>query len=211
VTGETGFALVPLDCPTCGAAVDAEGEDVVYYCVACRNGYSFEEEARALAPLDVAFVSAPEVAARRYAPFWVLEATVEIEQRRASGGRPVEWLNRFFDGLTGHEEQPRKGRGHFIVPAFSTSLESTLELTREYTRAFPKLGEKVGEKLTGGCYGVVDARKLTHFAVIASEVEKRDTLMQLQYQIEFGTFRLLGAPLVEKGDGWVDGLFGISV
>ena len=205
------FELVPLDCPTCGAAVDAEGEDVVYYCVACRNGYSFNEEERTLEPLEVAFVSAPQVAAERYAPFWVLQATVEILERRASGGRPVEWLNSFFTGLAGSDERSRKGRGNFVVPAFNCSLESTLELTRSYTRAFPDLGEKLGEKLTGGRYGVGDARKLTHFAVIASEVDKRDTLKQLQYRIEFGSVRLLGVPLVRKDDIWRDGLFGLPV
>ena len=53
--------------------------------------------------------------------------------------------------------------------------------------------------------------KLTHFAVIASEVDKRDTLKQLRYQIDFGSWRLLGVPLVSRGDGWADALFGITV
>jgi len=211
VTGRAEFELVPLDCPTCGAAVDAEGEDVVYYCVACRNGYGFDDEKRSLVPLEVAFVSAPQVAAERHAPFWVLEATVEILQRQTSGGRPVEWLNRFFSGSAGDGDRARKGRGSFVVPAFDTSLDSTLELTRKYTRAFPELGEKLGEKLTGGCYGIGDARKLTHFAVIASEVDKRDTVKQLQYRIEFGSVRLLGVPLVRKDNTWVDGLFETSI
>ena len=211
MSSQSDFELVPLDCPTCGAAVEAQGEDVVYYCVGCRNGYSFNEENRALDPLDVAFVSASNVAAERYAPFWVLEATVEIRQRTSSGGRPAAWLNQFFSGLSGQEAGPRKGRGRFAIPAFDTSLESTLELARRYTQALPELGEKLGEKLTGGCYGITDAQKLTRLAVVASEVEKRDTLTQLEYEIEFGSYRLVGVPLVSKGTGWVDGIFGIAV
>lgn len=205
------FRLVPLDCPTCGASVQAEGADVVYYCVACRNGYSFDDEAQALAPLDVAFIVAPQVAARKYAPFWALEATVVISERRAAGARPAEWLSRFFSSGGGETGDSRGGRGVFVVPAFHTNLASTLELTRSYTRAFPGLGEKLGEKLTGGCYGADDARKLTHFAVIAAEVDKRDTLQQLRYQIEFGDVRLIGVPLVLDGKIWKDGLFGITV
>jgi len=37
------FALVALDCPSCGAGIRADGQDVVYYCTACRNGYRFEQ------------------------------------------------------------------------------------------------------------------------------------------------------------------------
>jgi len=205
------FRLVPLDCPTCGASVAADDIDVVYYCVACRNGYVFDEVALGLAPVEVAFVSAPHVAAQRHAPFWALDATVSIGERRASGGRPAEWLSRFFSGGSGDGSGGRSGKGTFVVPAFHTRLESTLELTRKYTAAFPGLGEKLGEKLVGGCYGVDDARTLTHFAVIAAEVEQRDLLQQLDYEISFGDFRLLGAPLVSDGDGWKDGLFGIPI
>ena len=69
-----GYELVPLDCPSCGAAVKADGEDVVYYCTACRNGYRFDLEAKALSPMEVAFVSLPNVSVELYRPFWLLPA-----------------------------------------------------------------------------------------------------------------------------------------
>lgn len=205
------FELVPLDCPSCGASVEADAEDVVFYCVACRNGYRFDHTARGLEPLDVAFVSAPNVAARKYAPFWALEARVIIDERRSGGVDPAEWLTRFFSGGSPAAESGQGGQGTFVVPAFHTSLEATLELTRRYTAAFPALGEKLGERLTGGCYGIEDARKLTHFAVIAAEVERRDVLQQLRYRIEFGSSRLLGVPLVTTDGVWQDGLFGVAI
>jgi hypothetical protein len=205
------FELVPLDCPQCGASVDAEAEDVVFYCVACRNGYRFDEEFRRLEKLEVAFVSAPHVAARRYAPFWALEARVVIEQRTSAGVDPVKWLARFFSAGDSVGEEHSQGTGTFIVPAFDIPLATTLALTRRYTAAVPQLGERMGERLTGGRYGIDDARKLAHFAVIAAEVEKRDTLRYLHYRIEFGSSRLLGAPLVMDGEVWKDGLFGLEV
>lgn len=205
------FELVPLDCPQCGASLDADSEDVVFYCVACRSGYRFDEESRRLQRLEVAFVAASHVAARRYAPFWALDARVRIEQRTAGGVDPVQWLTRFFSADDSPAEAHSQGKGTFIVPAFDAALDATLELTRRYTAALPQLGERLGEKLTGGCYGVGDARKLAHFAVIAAEVEKRDTLRHLRYRIDFGDSRLLGIPLVMEGETWKDGLFGIEV
>ena len=65
----TGFELLPLDCPSCGSTVTADGGDVVYYCVSCRNGYRIDEERRGLAPLEVSFVAAAHVPAERYLPF----------------------------------------------------------------------------------------------------------------------------------------------
>jgi predicted RNA-binding Zn-ribbon protein involved in translation (DUF1610 family) len=49
-----GFALVPLDCPSCGAGLAAEADDVVFYCTACYSGYISRPEAArpATSPAD---------------------------------------------------------------------------------------------------------------------------------------------------------------
>ena len=67
------------------------------------------------------------------------------------------------------------------MPAFHAPLPSVATLVRRYTEKLPELGEKLGERLLGGRYGVLDAKKLAHYALIASEVEKPDTLKQLRY------------------------------
>jgi hypothetical protein len=201
-----GFRLVPLDCPTCGAAVAAEGDDVVYYCTACRNGYRFDGEKRALEPIEVSFVAAPDRVVEGYRPFWVLPATIRIHDRQASGGSFRGLLGRFFGGA----EDRRPGEGTFVVPAFDLSLEAALELTRRYSHRLPELDERLGERLTGGRYGAADARKIAHFALLASEVDKPDTLSDLRYEIEFGAGRLLGVPFVRRGEGWADALFGVA-
>ncbi len=202
-----GYELVPLDCPSCGAAVQAEGEDVVYYCTACRNGYRFDLDDKALVPMEVAFVSLPNVAVELYRPFWLLPATIEVLERDAAGGG-FRGLMGFF--LGGGDDQRSGGQGTFAVPAFHAPLRTVAALARRYTEKLPELGERLGERLTGGRYGVLDAKKLAHYALIASEVEKPDLLKKLRYTIAFGEPRLLGAPFVRRDGKVVDALFGIE-
>lgn len=204
------FELLPLDCPSCGSSVRAAGGDVVYYCVSCRNGYRFDDERRGLEPVEVAFVVAPQVAAERYLPFWHLPARIEIHRRKGTGGGFGGLIKTFaavFSGPPG----PASAEGAFVVPAFQAPLAAVTELARRYTTAVPSLGEKLGERLVGGRYGVEDARKLAHFALIATEVDKPDTLKELDYRLEFGPGRLLGVPFERAGDGWRDALHGIEI
>lgn len=206
----SGFRLAPLECPTCGAAVAADGEDVVYYCTACRNGYRFEERTEALAPVEVSFVSVPDKQVLVYLPFWLLPARVEIRERRASGGS-LSGLLSFFTGATGSPTSSG-GDGTFAVPAFAGPLERATALTQRYTSQLPELGERLGERLTGGCYHPEDAHKLAHYALIDTEVAKGDTLQKLDYSIEFGEPRLLGVPFVKGArDLIADAVFNIML
>lgn len=202
-----GLGLVPLDCPTCGAALAASGEDVVFYCTACRNGYRYQNERPHLALLEVQFVAASNIAAERYLPFWVLEAEVEVRNRRAGRNMP-RLIQAFFSGGSGGAPD---GDGRFVVPAFRADLDATTDLTRRYTQALPELNERLGEKLTGGCFGVDDAKKLAHFALIAGEVDKLDTLKTLEYSIRFGGARLLGVPFARDEHGLKDAVYGIRI
>ena len=203
----SGFDLVPLDCPSCGAALAAAGEDVVFYCTACRNGYRYESEAPHLAPVEVRFVAAANVAVEKYLPFWLLEAQVEIRGR--SGGSLPSLISAFFG--RGGDSREGAGAGTFVVPAFQADLDATVQLARRYTRDFPRLDKLLGEQLTGGCFDVEDAKKLAHFSVIAGEVDKAGVLRSLDYSIEFGEARLLGVPFARDGDAWKDALYGIRI
>ena len=199
------FSLIPLDCPSCGAAVAAEGEDVVYYCTACRNGYVFDEGV--LERTEVAFVAAPNLVAEAYRPFWLVPAKVEILHRDARGGG-FSGLLAFF---TGDERESAGGRGTFAIPAFHAPLPTVTALVRAYTRELPELVEKLGERLIGGRYGIEDAHKLARYALLESEIGQPDTLVNLEYEMTFGEPRLLGVPFRMDGDSWVDSIFGIRV
>ncbi len=207
----TGAALrlVPLDCPTCGAALAADGEDVVYYCTACRNGYLFATATATLEPVEVGFVATADRAAERYLPFWVLPAEIAISGREVVGGRFSGLMAQFLGGGSG--QGASAGRGRFAIPAFAADLDGVLELAKRYTRTLPELGERLGERLTGGRYGPREAEKLAHFALIAGEVEKPDTLRRLAYEIRFGEPRLLGVGFSRDGERWRDVLYGVGV
>ena len=208
MTADFDFKLVPLDCPTCGAGLRAHGEDVVYYCTACRNGYRLEPSDWSLRRIEVAFVSAPHLQVQEYRPFWLLPARIHIAQRQASGGGFTGLLRSFLGNA---QEDGSEGEGTFAVPAFQAPLEAVTRLVRSYTQALPELQEKLGEHLLGGCYGQHDAEKLAHFALIATEVDKPDTLQKLEYEIEFGEPRLLGVPFYSQGGTTKDAIFGIEV
>ncbi len=144
-----------------------------------------------------------------YKPFWLVSARVSIEERMAGGGA-FSGLMSFFLGDRSDSRAPA-GEGIFVLPAFPAPLAAVTELTRRYTEAVPELGERLGERLLGGCYDEADAHKLGHFVLIASEVDKPDTLQNLHYDIEFGDSRLLGVPFIRKGETLTDALFGIRI
>ncbi len=191
----SGLTLRPLDCPSCGAGLAAEGEDVVFYCTACRNGFVFERQSGALRPLEVSFVALQGKQASRYLPFWVLPAEVRITDRSGKGPAP----SRLLDG----------SRGAFVVPAFSTSLARSTALTARYTRELPRLGERLGERLTGGALRVEDARTLARFALVEAEVKAPDVLTGLAFDVDFGEPRLLGVPFIGPSGQQADAFFGL--
>jgi hypothetical protein len=226
--------LLRLACPQCGSQIAAEGEDVVYYCVSCRSGFVLDPQAAAgLAPVEVAFVTAPAAAAGRWLPFWALPARITLHEREGSRG--------LLDGIAallgGGDGSGAGGttEGTFAIPAFAAPLAELTALAARYTQALPKLGarpagrgtdgapsidsdtarrsprlgERLGERLTGGRLTVADAEKLAHFVLIAAEAGKPDTLKDLRYTLAFGPPRLLGVPFVRQGESWVDAHFGL--
>lgn len=202
------FSLLPLDCSACGAAMAADGLDVVFFCSACRNGYRFEPTTGGLIPLDVEFVVRPDLEVDEYKPFWLIPAEVQIQGRAAKTGGFSGILGRIFgDGTPAN----RTAATVFAVPAFKLEISRAVELTRRYTADLPQERTGLGERLVGGCFDVEDAHKIVHYAVIATEVDRPDLLTQLRYRIDFGEPRLLGVPFANESGMRRDARFHIVV
>jgi len=203
-----GFSLVPLECVTCGAPMGAEGMDVVFYCSACRSGYRFDKGSRGLVPVEVTFVSRPDLAVDLYKPFWLIPAEVRILDREAEGRGFSGLLSRFFDS---GEVAGDIGSGSFAIPAFDLEIDRRIELSRRYTNELPAIEQKLGERLVGGCYDLEDAKKIAHYGIIATEVDKPDLLKNIRYEVQFGESRLLGVPFVEQAGAVKDAFFHIVI
>jgi predicted RNA-binding Zn-ribbon protein involved in translation (DUF1610 family) len=192
----SGYRLVSLSCPSCGAPIAAESQDEVFYCTACRNGYVFDLAEQRLRPVEVSFVLAPERPVERYLPFWAIPARTRLLQHSQ---RPTEQGPSIFAAEA----------GTFVIPAYATPIEHARELALRYTREFPRLGERLGERLTGGRFGVVDAQKLAEVVLVYAEAQGSGTLTELRYEIQFGPARLLGVPFVGEPGSYADAHFGL--
>lgn len=198
------FELVPLDCPSCGESLQAEGLDVVFYCTACRNGYRFDGVLGRLESIEVEFLIRTDIADPTYKPFWVLPVDIEVPFRDAD--------SEIFQGLLEFLVGPsHSGRGavssELAVPAFRVGISRAVELCRRYSAELPQSRTKLGEKLTGGIFDVEDARKIAHHAILVGEVEKPGVLRDIEIRAQFGTPRLLGVPFVEQGGSIKDAYF----
>ncbi len=201
-----GYRLIPLSCPACGAPLQADADDVVYYCTACKNGHLLERATGELRPVAVSFLAAPGKAIARRLPFWLLPAKVELLERATEGG------GGFMQLFGAASSSPQRLEVSFAVPAFPTPLSAAVELAKRYTAQLSPgagEGELLGEALTGGALRVEDARKWAEFALVASELSKPDLLTQLRYRIAFGEARLLGVPFVGTAGALRDAFFGL--
>lgn len=202
------FSLVPLQCAACGAGLEAEGMDIAFFCSACRNAFRFDPESSQMIPLRVDFVSVSDVEGVVFKPFWAIPAEVHIEGRVANPSGFLGILGSFLErGGSGIG----MARAVFAVPAFKLDIRRAIELSRRYTAEPPEIGERLGKRLVGGCFDIDDAQKIVHYAVIATEVEKRDVLTDLKYRIDFAEPRLLAVPFVSEAGVLKDARFHLVV
>jgi uncharacterized protein YbaR (Trm112 family) len=215
-----GLTLLALRCPSCGAGLEAESEDVVFYCAACRNGYRASDTEPVLEPVEVTFLVAPTVAVVEYRPFWRLDATADVLERRTGGAGASDLglgssIQQFLASPTVRAggSQPLR----FLVPAYRTPLPNARELALRYSGLAEEPGQKLAERLTGASLPVEDARKFAEFLFLLREAQAAEVLAGLRYALEFTeSHTLVGVPFTRRGVGgnWsqgslVDARFGL--
>ena len=106
--------LVSLDCPSCGSALHGEGLDTIFFCEHCGDAATLDEDGLHLVE-SAALMPAAGRSAREWRPAWLIEADVEVSDRRVNRGRHGgDWRERRI----------------FTVPAFEIALDDLTRLSR---------------------------------------------------------------------------------
>jgi hypothetical protein len=203
------WSLIALRCPTCGAGLEPESEDVVFYCGACKKGYRAADTEPVLESVEVTFLVAPTVAVAEYRPFWRLDATVDILERQVGSG--ISGVTGDGPGLGGFIQRvlpgARGGSGasqalRFMIPAYRTPLKNARALALGYGAFAQEPEQKLGEHITGASLAAEDARKFAEFLFLLREVQAVDLLLSLRYTLEFTEPPVLvGVPFTRRGVG----------
>ena len=195
------FKLESIKCKSCGSGLVVELNDLVTYCTSCGSG--FEIVNGELQPLEVNFAKAAILREGDmiYKPFWLLRTDVDITKREASEG--------FFDKMFGDKPQLRFSL-NFYIPAFECDVETMKYLAQTFTSQNPAASpQKFNSKLTGFIYGRDDAKKLCEFILISFEAEKKDTIKEFEFTINYNAYEILGIPFYRNENGTMtDGIYG---
>lgn len=211
MTDPSGLRLVALKCEKCGSLLDADQNDVVYYCNNCDTGYELINEMDELAPAEVDFALPANVldAEVIYYPFWVFDTDIKISSRDASGTSSVSgelFKKKQNDGDVTNSVKK------FYVPAFDTSLENIKQLGLGFTRQQPDYETVKKDKIRGCIYSSKDAEKIAEFIFLSLEAEKPDMIRSISYDLGLSSPKIVGMPFYRTdGSGLVDGILAIGL
>lgn len=185
-------ALKPLHCPNCQTPLPAREGEATYLCQGCGWGLELVEEG--LRRIEVAFTESllhPRIEVAQHLPFWVFEATVQVEKRKA-----VE------KHLLG-KEKASTDHGQFwqaprqiYVPAFDAPLEDLKAWGMDLTRMQLDLSPGDSERLEGCVYTEAEARELAELIFLAIEFDKPDVMQEIDYTLTLTLPRLVVIPFV---------------
>jgi hypothetical protein len=171
----TNIRLVSLRCSKCGQSLSGDKNGIFLYCGACGAGFEIVRH-QELVPLPVYFARGknknPE-----FASFWAFDATLQLAKRDAKGG--------FFSSPKGLIQLFEKRQTlRFYVAAFSKDLDSKEPTALQLTYEQPELEYlHPGKKFPAVEISQEDAKKIADYLLITSEIEQKDTVRTLEYQL----------------------------
>ncbi|HAY33853.1 MAG TPA: hypothetical protein PK536_07870 [Ignavibacteria bacterium] len=199
------FKLEAVVCKSCGSGLSVEMNDNIVYCTSCGNG--FEEINGEMKNIEINFANAAFRSEGEliYKPFWLLNTTITILERKATGS--------FLKNLFGGSGEFTGGDILFYIPAFYCNIESMEELSKQFTIKNPVASpQKYNSKLTGFAYGKEDAKKLAEFILISLEAEKSDVIKNFRYEMKVNSYSILGIPFYDNKSGMLkDAVLGIDI
>ncbi len=167
------ITLIPLLCPNCRAALEAQPDEVAWRCAQCGQGWQLNEGYGdfGLEPLAINFHAGlnPRVHGR---PFWTTQASVTV-QRETYSGNQARQAQEFW-------ATPRR----FFVPAFTCPLETLVSLGAELVRQPPALQAGPPAPFTAVTLPRADVADMIQFVVVGIEAERKDQLKSLGVQVQ---------------------------
>jgi ribosomal protein L37AE/L43A len=205
--------LVSLRCPNCQTPLHASENLAVYCCQGCGWGLELElapAEPSSLVPgavdrtateglrrIDIAF-AAPQPVPRGQRPgnlpFWVFDAEVEIQQRKAVKTTFMGWET----GPSPDRGDMWQHRRRFYVPAFGGRLKDLETWGVHLTREQPEYSPGKAIEFQGCVRTAEGARHLAELIFLRIESGKRDVLQDLEYSLSLTSPRLLVIPFREE-------------
>jgi hypothetical protein len=171
----TNIQLVSLRCAKCSQPLAGDPQSLFWYCAACGSGFEIVRH-QELVPIPVYFARKGQTNSEFY-PFWAFDATLQLGKREGKGG--------FFSSPKGliHLFEERQAL-RFYIAAFQKDLDAKEPLGLQLTQEQPELEFLHSQKsLPRVDLSQEDARKIADYLLITSEIEQKDTLRTLQYQL----------------------------
>jgi hypothetical protein len=156
------------------------------FCSNCTSGFELDDKEE-MSKVPVYFGrTRPD--AGQYLPFWAFDARLEIQNREARSG-----VTSFFNSPKGIARLfEERGAIRFYASAFMADLDQERPRALELTLNQPEL-EFIHPlpNVEGVEMNQQDARKVADYLFLLSEMEQRDTLRSLKYDLELRNAALI--------------------
>lgn len=191
---QTGLQVIPLKCPQCRTQLDAEDQDVVYYCAQCSEG--FELTGNKFSPVQVRF-ALPQCSREGtplYLPLWCFGVEPQFQSK-----------NRFK--LTRIKQFGFAFRNVFVEGFSRVATSLRLDIGLLYTNAQVTFETIPYNALRGCSRRRKDAEKFAKIIVLAL-VDKKVDITGVDVQLNVQEAALVGFPFYKEDMAYYDGILG---
>lgn len=178
--------LIAARCPVCAQMLKVEQDDLIVACGNCRTAIRLDQGE--LQRVQVVYATpGPGAMADRWLPMWIFQGKVTISKRDTQGRGDNSWRE-FWEG-------PR----YFYIPAWELSLstlqEVSVPLAKSQPRYRPLPANQQGQlSLQPVTVSPEDARKLLEFLVLEIEVQRKDWLKDIAFEVAASEASLWALP-----------------
>ena len=183
----TNIRLVALRCLECSQPISGDKRSLFLFCTECGSGFEVVRHEE-LVKIPVYFAKHNKQS-EDFLPFWAFDATLQLTKREAKGG--------FFSSPKGLIQLFEKQNAiRFYVGAFQKDLSPDTPAALQLTLEQPNLEYlHAQKKLPVVQISQEDAKKIADFLLLTSEIEQKDTMRDLEYELKLQNPMLIAITL----------------